>query len=117
VIPTAPDRRTDPRYTLELPLRFLRAEALTRNVSESGVYFETTERFHVQQPIHFAMVLGCAHPCERFVIECQARVLRVEPLLQAAGVAARITSYLLVRSPLTATRARRRHTSTVDAGR
>jgi hypothetical protein len=96
----ARDRRADPRYALELPLRFLQAEALTRNLSESGVYFETTETFDLHQPIHFALVLGRAHPDERFVVECRGRVLRVDRLPAAAGVAARITSYRLIRSPL-----------------
>jgi hypothetical protein len=113
----ARERRADPRYSLELPLRFFRAEALTRNLSESGVYFETTEAFDLHQPIHFAMVLGRAHPSERFVVECRGRVLRVDPLLASAGVAARITSYRLIRSPLADGIALSGDLTVLDAGR
>jgi hypothetical protein len=95
----ARDRRNARRYVVALPLEWSQGRGLTRNVSESGVYFETNKTAPIGSAIRMSMVLGQADPEGRFRVECEGEVLRVEPHDGRVGIAARITSYRLERHP------------------
>ena len=96
----ASDRRTARRYEVVLPLQLPAGRALTRDVSECGVYFETDEALAPGVPIHFSLVLGQAEPDARFRVDCDAEVVRVEHRYGKTCVAAHITSYRLERDAL-----------------
>jgi hypothetical protein len=93
----APDRRSARRYTVALPLSWAAGQTLTRDVSESGVFFETDVPVLAHSPIRFALVLGHSDPEGRFVVECEGMVVRVESRSARLGVAVHITSYAVAR--------------------
>jgi hypothetical protein len=66
---------------------------MMRNISESGIFFETEHAFKPGAHITFAVVLGDPDAGGRFRVECSAKVVRVEPRGVRIGVAARILSY------------------------
>jgi hypothetical protein len=79
------NRRCAVRHTLRYPVLLPDCEAMTRNISGSGVYFETDHQMVLNQPISFALVLpagppdSAAKPCawrEGRVVD--GRVVRVD---------------------------------------
>jgi PilZ domain-containing protein len=88
----APDRRQAPRYRLGLPVELTDGRGITRDVSESGVYFQTSASFTTGAPVSFVLVFGEAEAV-RTRLSCTGTVVRVEPGTAAMGVAARITNY------------------------
>ena len=91
------DRRRSRRFTLALPVELPQGRTLTRDVSESGVYFETDDSLAPGSPIRFLMVFSQVDPEGRLRVECDGEVVRVEPHEGSTGVAALITSYRLTR--------------------
>ena len=86
------ERRRAMRYPVALRVELAEGAGLTRDASLSGVFFETDRSFIPDEPIRLALVF------ERFVVtaplrlECEGRVVRVEPSDEKVGVAATITS-------------------------
>lgn len=64
----------------------------TRDVSVSGVYFETEQSFSVGAPITFSMVLAHANPDVPLRVQCQGHIVRVERRDGRIGIAATVTS-------------------------
>ena len=56
------NRRRAVRHALRYPVLLADCDAMTRNISGSGAYFETDRRMVVNQPISFALVLPAAGP-------------------------------------------------------
>ncbi|AUB82753.1 hypothetical protein [Candidatus Thiodictyon syntrophicum] len=54
------NRRCAVRRPLRYPVLLADCDAITRNISGSGAYFETNRRMVVDQPISFALVLPAA---------------------------------------------------------
>ena len=82
-----PERRLAPRYRVALEIRVNGSTAVTANLSNDGVYFETGLELASAQEISLIFPLGyAAVPGTRAA--CQARVQRVEPHAKRFGVAA-----------------------------
>jgi len=56
------NRRRAVRHALRYPVLLADCDAMTRNISGSGAYFETDRRMVVDQPISFALVLPADPP-------------------------------------------------------
>ena len=81
------DRET--RVKAVLPIRVEgRPAGLTRDVSPNGVFFETEEEMKEGSPIVFSIELDTGG--ERFLMQCEGQIVRVENQGGKKGVAARI---------------------------
>jgi hypothetical protein len=68
----------------------------TRDVSASGIFFETEVPYTHGRPISFAIDLHT--PGGRMVLNCRGEIVRVEPRNAGVGVAVRILDSLLTPS-------------------
>ena len=101
------DRRHGSRFPIELPVELAEGTGRTRDLSSSGVYFETQEPFVPGAPLRLIVLLeraaflvsegATASPLR---LECEGYVVRVERREGRLGVAAALSSSRLV--PLTA---------------
>jgi hypothetical protein len=84
-------RKTDrKRQTLPVKIRGAKVEAATRDISFSGVYFESTGNFQVDSIIK--MTIDFDSP-QAMQLECEATIVRVEAGDSGkVGVAVRINS-------------------------
>jgi hypothetical protein len=91
-MPGPGERRQSPRYPVNLHVELGRTGATTRDMSASGVFFDTREPCVAGAPIRFALVLARVDPVRPLRLECAGRVVRVESRGDLFGVAAVITS-------------------------
>lgn len=83
------EQRSEPRETLALPVKLADgAQALTRDISPSGMYLELQGSHDVAGPLHFEMHLE--HPRMRFTAE--GRVVRIEHHEGHTGIAVKLLS-------------------------
>ena len=90
-----PDRRRAVRFPITVPVELDGGGGVTRDVSLSGVFFETEQWFAPGEPIRLTLVLERASPGQPVRLQCEGRVVRVErrqPELRL-GVAVAIESY------------------------
>jgi len=90
----ASERRRAPRYPIGLPIE---VEALgsaeTRDVSTTGVFFETQEPLAPGAVIRFSLVFQHAGSEPRLRLVCQGEVVRVEQRDERLGIAVTITEF------------------------
>jgi hypothetical protein len=86
------ERRRMPRYPVRLAVETERGKGLTRDISVSGVYFETEEPHSAGAAILFTLVLEYSEPMP-LRLSCVGEVLRVDTHGDTFGVAAAITSH------------------------
>ncbi len=86
------ERRRMPRYPVSLAVETEQGTGLTRDISASGIYFETEEPYSPGAPIHFTLVLEYSEP-RPLRLSCTGQVLRVDTHGDTFGVAASITSH------------------------
>jgi Tfp pilus assembly protein PilZ len=76
------------RYKLALPLQLKNGTGMTRDISTSGIFFETKSAYAIGDRIR--LFLNFEHE----TLQCEARVVRVEPRNGQFGVAVELTSYV-----------------------
>jgi hypothetical protein len=89
------ERRRAGRFPIAIPVELERGTGVTRDVSLSGVFFETDQFVVLGQPIRLTLVLERASPSQPVRLQCEGRVVRVErhqPELRL-GVAVAIESH------------------------
>jgi hypothetical protein len=86
------ERRRMPRYPVSLAVETEKGKGLTRDISTSGIYFETQELYSAGAPIRFTLVLEYSEPMP-IRLSCAGEVLRVDAHGDTFGVAASITSH------------------------
>ena len=83
------ERRGGERYKLALPLQLKNGTGMTRDISTSGIFFETESAYAIGDTIR--LLLNFEHE----TLQCEARVVRVEPPRNGQfGVAVELTSYV-----------------------
>ena len=82
------EKRKDERIFTALPVELGTATGITRDVSASGVFFETEATYALGSEIRFAVELGT--PGGRMVLKCEGEIVRIEPREARVGVAVRI---------------------------
>lgn len=87
------DRRRMARFQVALPVELDEGKGTTRDVSLSGVFFETDQSFSPAEAIQLALVLEHVHPGRPVRLHCEGRVVRVNREDGKLGVAVAITSY------------------------
>lgn len=91
--PDLMDRRRMLRFQIALPVELEGGKGITRDVSLSGVFFETDQSFSPSEPIQLVLVLEHVHPGRPVRLHCEGRVVRVNRHDGKMGVAVAITSY------------------------
>jgi hypothetical protein len=86
-------RRQDQRLAVALPVELQNCHGVTRDVSASGVFFETTLPFSPGAAIRFSLLLEYADPLGPIRLHCQGKVVRVERLRAKFGVAVAIDQH------------------------
>ena len=89
------DRRQAPRYPVGLSVDLGSQTGVTRDMSASGVFFETDAPLAPGAPITFSLVLKHAHPNAPILLRCEGEIIRVEARDGRIGVAAAITAHWL----------------------
>jgi hypothetical protein len=89
------DRRRAWRYPVTLDVAVESHNAISRDVSASGIYFETDASLVPGQQISFALTLERVYPDVRLDLQCLGKIVRVERRNGRLGVAATIDSWSL----------------------
>jgi Tfp pilus assembly protein PilZ len=76
------------RYKLALPVQLNDGVGTTRDISTSGIFFETESAYAIGDMIR--LFLNFEHE----TLQCDAHVVRVEPRNAQFGVAVELTSYV-----------------------
>ena len=87
------NKRREERVSTALPVDLGTTKGITRDVSASGVFFETEAIYALGSEISFAVELGT--PGGRMVLKCEGEIVRIEPRGQRVGVAVRIAESAL----------------------
>jgi Tfp pilus assembly protein PilZ len=82
------ERRRGERYKLALPLQLKNGAGMTRDISTSGIFFETESAYAIGDTIRLLLNF------EDETLQCEARVVRVEPCNGQFGVAVELKSYV-----------------------
>lgn len=100
------DRRMARRLPIELPVELGGDTGRTRDMSASGVYFETRQAFVPGAPITFALILedaaiffGEGAAPSPFRLECEGQIVRVDQREDTVGVAAALKTCRLIPYP------------------
>jgi hypothetical protein len=86
-------RRQAQRFSVALPVELERGKGVTRDVSASGVFFETDRLFSPGAPITFCLVLEHVTSVGPIRLHCQGTIVRVERRNGKVGVAVAIDSH------------------------
>ena len=78
------------RVSAVLPVRVGKAHGTTRDVSASGVFFETDIAYHRGSKIHFEIQLET--PWGHAVCDCDGKIVRVERRDGAVGIAVQFSA-------------------------
>ena len=81
------ERRRGERYKLALPVQLKNGAGMTRDISTSGIFLETESAYSIGDMIR--LLLNFEHE----TLQCEARVVRVEPRNGQFGVAVELRSY------------------------
>lgn len=84
------ERRNEPRLGSALPVYLKNATGTMRDMSVSGAYFWTPNKYAVGETINFS--IGIYSTKGRTVWKCQGDVVRTEPQDIYYGVAVKITT-------------------------
>ncbi len=93
--PTTLDRRRAERIPVALPVALENGQGVTRDVSASGVFFETALPLSPGNVINFSLELEHVDSIGPLRLHCRGRILRVERHDGKLGVAVAITSQVL----------------------
>ena len=87
------ERRQALRYPIPLHVELDRGNGIIRNISISGVLFETDQVFPAGVPIRLTVLLDSACSGTATCLHCQGRIVRAEQHEEKMGVAVAFTSY------------------------
>lgn len=89
-------RRAQQRVSAALPVKVEgRATGITRDISPSGIYFETDVEMTSGSAIHFSLEFD--NPSGKLLLECSGEIVRVERAGGKVGIAAKIVESRLER--------------------
>jgi len=88
-----PDRRRAVRFPIAIPVELDVGGGVTRDVSLSGVFFETEQWFAPGESIRLTLVLERASPGDTIRVQCEGTVVRVVDSDTKTDVAVQITSH------------------------
>jgi hypothetical protein len=89
--PMETGKRREERMSSTRPVRLDRGTGVTRNISASGVFFETNVDYAAGSEISFAIELDDPRG-EKVMLRCRGEIVRVEHRDGKVGVAAKIVA-------------------------
>ena len=90
--------RTQQRVSAAVPVTVDGARTgMTRNMSPSGIFFETDAEMRIGESIHFSVTFDS--PPGKLMLECRGEIVRVEDVGGRTGVAVKIVESRLERAP------------------
>lgn len=92
-MPPHEEKRASQRIQVEIPVDIDQTNAVTRDVSWSGIFFLADQPFVEGGPLHFSLDLAYALPGKPVKLDCLGEVLRVERYGRRFGIAARINDF------------------------
>ncbi|MBI4194885.1 MAG: PilZ domain-containing protein [Betaproteobacteria bacterium] len=87
--PGTQEKRREERVSTALPVNLGTATGITRDVSATGMFFETDTPYAVGNTISVELEMDT--PQGKMLFKCQGQIVRVEPRNQRVGVAVKIT--------------------------
>jgi len=87
------EKRRATRHKGALSIELEEGKGITRDFSDSGIFFETDKSITPGQAIEFTIVLKHIDPDRPVRLKCIGEIVRVEESGQKIGVAAAIKSY------------------------
>ena len=81
----------EPRYAVAVPVVLPQGTGMARNISTSGIYFETELPLEPGAPLSFSVQFDDS-PGGPMRMQCEARIVRVEKKDGKVGVGAQIGS-------------------------
>ena len=89
------ERRQALRYRVYLPVELENGSGGTRDISKSGVFFETDQPFALGQMVRFSVILAHAIPGTTFRLHGEGPIVRVERRNGKVGVAVALFAFRL----------------------
>ena len=87
------EKRSSQRLQVEIPVYIGQEETITRDVSCSGIYFQTDQSFVEGEDLNFSLELIYALPGKQIKLDCQGEAVRIEKCGEKFGIAAKINSF------------------------
>jgi len=87
------DKRREERVQASLPVALATASGVTRDVSATGIFFETEAEYAKGNTIELAVELNT--PAGKMQLKCQGVIVRIEHHESRVGVAVKITDSIL----------------------
>jgi hypothetical protein len=88
-----PDRRRAWRYPVHLDVNLENGKGVSRDVSASGIYFETDAALTPGQVINFSFCLEKVYPDVRLDLKCAGTIARIDQRGGRVGVAVTIDAW------------------------
>jgi hypothetical protein len=85
--------RSAQRIRVKVPVRLDKGTGVTRDVSQSGVFFFTDQSFAPGTTFNFVLELDYVASGEPVFLHCRGEVVRVETVGEKVGVAASIRAF------------------------
>lgn len=82
------ENRKEERVPAKLPVDLGGATGITRDVSASGIFFETDASYAVGGSISFAVEFDT--PGGKMMLKCEGDIVRIEPRGKRVGIAVKI---------------------------
>lgn len=93
---TLQEKRNEERFVMEVPVMLENGTGISRDISQSGIYFRTDQPLSPGGDVRFSVKLSHLRPGKPVRLDCQGRVLRVERVGDGYGVAATINEFWCV---------------------
>jgi len=87
------EKRSSQRLQVEIPVYIGQEETISRDVSCSGIYFQTDQSFIEGDDLNFSLELIYALPGKQIKLNCQGEAVRIEQRGEIFGIAAKINSF------------------------
>jgi len=87
------EKRSSQRLQVEIPVCIGQEETISRDVSCSGIYFQTDQSFIEGDDLNFTLELIYALPGKQIKLNCQGEAVRIEQRGEKFGIAAKIKSF------------------------
>lgn len=85
------ENRREERIMLEMPVLLEGGTGISRDISQSGIYFVTDQPLTQGGVVKFSVKLDHIRTGKPVRLDCQGKVLRLEPAGEKFGVAASIS--------------------------
>ena len=87
------EKRSLQRIHVEIPVYIGQEETISRDVSCSGIYFQTDQSFIEGDDLNFTLELIYALPGKQIKLNCQGEAVRIEQHGEKFGIAAKINNF------------------------